>query len=123
MLKISFDFDCTLGETIIQKVAKMMLAHPEDCEIYIVTARIKGEGNWDLWSVAKRLNIPNERIFFTEGAYKWNTINRLEIDIHFDDVPEECELIATRTACLPILLWDEYCKGSVKEENFGKEIY
>lgn len=123
MLKISFDFDCTLGEPYIQLIAGMMLAHPETCEVYIVTARNKCEANRDLYGVAKRLNIPEERIFFTEGAFKYNTIRKLEINIHFDDVAEECFLIGKNTGCQPILLWDEYSAAEIKHDNFGKEIY
>jgi len=123
-MKISFDFDCTLGEDKIQKLANIIKTSNSENDVYVVTSRNAGQSyNQDLWKVAKRLNIPNERVFFTEGAWKWKKINELEMDMHFDDVPEECELIAINTKCLPILLWDEYCKGSIKCENFGKGIY
>jgi hypothetical protein len=93
-LRISFDFDCTLGETIIQRKASLLINSSEISDIFIITARNKGESyNRDLLSVAKRLGIPDENIHFTEGSWKWRKIKELEIDIHFDDVPEECELI------------------------------
>ncbi len=120
-MRISFDFDCTLGEDIIQKISSSLL---KDNEIFIVTSRCAGlSHNIDLLNVAKRLGIKDENIHFTEGGWKWRKIKELEIDIHFDDVPEECELIKWNTKCLPLLLWDEYSKESIKNESFGKGIY
>lgn len=123
-LRISFDFDCTLGETIIQRKASLLINSSEYSDIFIITARNKGESyNRDLLSVAKRLGIPESNIHYTEGSWKWRKIKELEIDIHFDDVPEECELISLNTNCIPLLIWDEWCKDSIKNDSFGKGIY
>ena len=123
-LRISFDFDCTLGETIIQRKASLLINSSEISDIFIITARNKGESyNRDLLSVAKRLGIPDSNIHYTEGSWKWRKIKELEIDIHFDDVPEECELISLNTNCIPLLIWDEWCKDSIKNGSFGKGIY
>jgi len=123
-LRISFDFDCTLGETIIQRKASLLINSTEYSDIFIITARNKGESyNRDLLSVAKRLGIPDSNIHYTEGSWKWRKIKELEIDIHFDDVPEECELISLNTNCIPLLIWDEWCKDSIKNDSFGKGIY
>lgn len=121
-MKISFDYDCTLGEKIIQKLVAFLLL--TDAEIYVITARNFGmDHNRDLYNICKRLGIPDERIFFTEGAFKWRKIKELGIVMHFDDVPEECELIIKNTTCLPLLLWDEVCSASIKSDQFGKGIY
>lgn len=123
-LRISFDFDCTLGESIIQRKASLLINSTEYSDIFIITARNKGESyNRDLLSVAKRLGIPESNIHYTEGSWKWRKIKELEIDIHFDDVPEECELISLNTNCIPLLIWDEWCKDSIKNDSFGKGIY
>lgn len=122
-MRISFDFDCTLGEHIMQKLADIIISSNKYCDVYIVTARCEKDSNKDLFSVAEGLGIPKTNIHFTEGAWKWQTIKKLNIDIHYDDVPEECELIKLNTSCIPVLLWDEYCKGSIKHESFGKGIY
>ena len=120
-LKVSFDFDCTLSELLIQEKAKMMI---QFCDVYIITARCEGKThNKDLYRIADKLNISHENIFFTEGGWKWSLIDKMEIDIHYDDVPEECELISLNTKCMPLLIWDEYCKGSIKHESFGNGIY
>lgn len=122
-LRISFDFDCTLGEEIIQRKASVFI-NSLNCDVFIITARCEGKPhNKDLYQVASRLGIPDENIYFTEGAWKWRRIKELEIDIHLDDVPEECELISTNTNCTPLLIWDEYCKGSIKVDSFGSGIY
>jgi hypothetical protein len=123
-MRISFDFDCTLGEDIIQKKASLLIASTEYCDVFIITSRNKDVSyNRDLLSVAKRLGIPEQNIHFTEGDWKWQTIKMLNIDIHYDDVPEECELIRLNTNCLSLLIWDEYRKESIKHESFGKGIY
>lgn len=124
MLRISFDFDCTLGELLFQKLAQIYKTSSELPEIFIVTARNKGASyNRDLYAVAAKLNIPETNIFFTEGAYKWKTIESLNINIHLDDVPEECELIARHTQCVPLLIWDEFASASIKHDSFGQGIY
>lgn len=127
-MKISFDFDCTLSENKIRKlgdiiISSSIISSSEYCDVYIVTARCEKDYNKDLFSVAEGLGIPKTNIHFTEGDWKWKTIKKLNIDIHYDDVPEECELIKLNTDCLPILLWDEYSKESIKHESFGKGIF
>jgi len=121
-LRISFDFDCTLGEDIIKKLATLLFT---GSQIFIITSRCKGmqTSNRDLYSVAKKIGIKDENIHFTEGDWKWKRIKDLNIDIHFDDVAEECELIKLNTNCQPILIWDEYSKESIKHESFGKGIF
>lgn len=124
MLKISFDFDCTLGEPIFQKLAQICKMSSESPEIFIVTARNKGQSyNRDLLGVAAKLNIAETHIFYTEGAFKWRMIQQLGINIHLDDVPEECQLIAKHTECIALLIWDEYCSESIKHDSFGQGIY
>ena len=130
-LKISFDFDCTLSEHHIQLIAHSMIAAGH--EVWIVTARCddrihdneiteERSINRDLFKIAKKLNIPNERIMMTEGSFKWKTLEKLNIDLHFDDVPEEVELII-RNGRKAILIWDETSSASIKHDSFGKGIY
>ena len=129
--RISFDFDGTLGERHIQLIAAAMIAAGHD--VWIVTSRcddrkqkpdmaLINSWNRDLFSVAERLNIQPEKIVMTEGDFKWKTLERLNIDLHFDDVPEEVELII-RNNRKAVLIWDEYCSASIKHEQFGKSIF
>lgn len=130
-LRISFDFDCTLSEHFIQLIAHSMIAAGH--EVWIVTARCDDRlhdpnlpeelsVNRDLFKIAKRLQIPNERIRMTEGDFKWRTLQKHNIDLHFDDVPEEVELII-RNGGKALLIWDETCSASVKHEQFGRGIF
>jgi hypothetical protein len=119
-MRISFDFDCTLGEDVIQNLCNKI----KKCDIFIITSRCSGKShNRDLYSVANRLCIKDENIYFTEGGFKWRKIKELNINIHFDDVAEECELIKLNTDCFPLLLWDEFTKEPIKSDSFGKGIF
>ncbi len=123
-MTISFDFDCTLGEPVIQKLATFILSHA-DANVLIITARngsVNDICNKDLLKVSKRLGIPEDKIHLTNGAWKWRKVKELNVDIHFDDVPEECELIC-QNGGFAVLLWDICSKTSIKEDNFGKGIY
>lgn len=58
----------------------------------------------------------------SEGNFKHKAIVQHKIDLHFDDVPEECELII-KSSGKAALLWDSVCAASIKDENFGKGIF
>ena len=94
---ISFDFDDTLSEKIVQKFAKFLMDMGH--EIYITTSRCKGQ-NRDLYKVAKKLGIPETRINFTEGAYKSETLKIIGAEWHFDDMEDERDKINAETDCL-----------------------
>jgi len=100
--KISFDFDETLGESWVQIIAGLLI---NVCEVWIVTARSAGKNhNRDLYKIAERLGIPEERILFTDGAMKWNILNHYGIQVHFDDMAEEILEINNNTQCKGILV-------------------
>lgn len=121
---VSFDFDCTLGEDAFQKLATFIKSAPGTRVLVITSRNIAQHANTDLWGVTKRLEIPREDIHFTEGDWKWKKVKELGVNMHFDDVPEECELIAQNVeTCIPVLIWDIYCKGSIKTEQFGKGLF
>lgn len=131
-MKTSFDMDCTLSETFIQMICEAMIKMNH--EVWIITARCDdrlhnpniskvNSCNRDLFKIAERLGIPDERIVMTEGNFKHSKIKELGIELHFDDVPEEVELIVRNTNCKAILIWDEFCSASIKHESFGKGIF
>jgi hypothetical protein len=100
-MKISFDFDSTLSEAKIQKLAKKFIN--DGHEVWITTSRLSSEHgrskgwpwiitqNEHLFNVAENLGIPTDRIKFTEGDDKWKFLETF--DIHFDDDMFEIELI------------------------------
>ena len=85
MIKLSFDFDDTLALPQTQAFAlQLQNSHPH-VEQWIVTSRMSDEAksqglhglkilgsNNDLFEVAKKLNIPKNRIVFTELQWKNN---------------------------------------------------
>lgn len=103
-LKISFDFDGTLAQSWLQQLAIILM---EKAEIWICTSRAPGfdsSGNQELYKVATSIGIPEERVLFTDGAFKYETLASNNINIHFDDMEDEILEINTRTVCKGILV-------------------
>lgn len=94
-MRISFDFDSTLSLQIIQDMLKCF--DREKVEIFIITSRHRKYDNEDLFQVAEVMNIPEENIFMTDGNYKWSICDQNDIDIHFDDMPDEIMFIQSNS--------------------------
>lgn len=92
--KISFDYDDTLEEDNIQEIALRFIA--EGKEVYIITRRQETDSE-DVYDDAEELGIRKDRVYFTNGKMKWETIKRLNIGIHYDNNPEEIKLIQENT--------------------------
>lgn len=100
--KISFDFDGTLSENYIQELAHF-LKHV--AELWVCTSRAPGKQNdKDLKPIVQSLNIPAERILYTDGGMKWSMLNHYGIDIHFDDMEDEIVEINNRDGCKGLLV-------------------
>ena len=99
--KISFDFDSTLSEKWVQDLAVLL---KDVVEIWIVTSRAPGSHNRDLVKIAFELGIPEERIVYTDGAYKWSVLKHYGIGIHFDDMEDEILEINNQTDCKGVLV-------------------
>lgn len=92
--KVSFDFDDTL-ETIRGKaLAKRRI--DEGKEVYIITRRQQSASE-EVYKVASELGILKSRIYFTNGAMKWETVKRLNIGTHYDNNQKEIDLIRENT--------------------------
>jgi hypothetical protein len=110
--RVSFDFDGTLNEDFFggknphkDEVQKLLveLFNDESFDVYIITRRFgpnncnKGQKNEHevVLNLLNQLNIqlPEEKIIFTNREYKYSFINKLDIDIHLDDDDREHELI------------------------------
>lgn len=94
--KISFDFDDTLSTEKGQEIAKRFI--DEGKTVYIITARQRRMSG-SVYEVADKLGIPHTRIYFTNGADKWETIKRLGIGIHYDNNQEQIDKINENTDC------------------------
>lgn len=112
MKNISFDFDGTLNEHFFgelnphkDEVQKLLvkLVNDESFNVYIITRRFgpnqSNEGQKNEHEVVLNLlndlnvQLPEEKIIFTNREYKYFFINKLNIDIHLDDDDREHELI------------------------------
>jgi hypothetical protein len=102
-MKISVDFDCTLGETYIQQLVKLLILG--GAEVWVLTSRtddyIRYEGkvigyqgfNMDLYRVCEKVGIPKENVLYTNGSYKYELFLEYKFDLHFDDDFKEVEMI------------------------------
>ena len=108
-MKVSFDFDYTLSKPAIQKLAEVFNKH---CEVWIVTSRMYSDGGWnqelysndDLFEIADKLNIPWERIVFTNLQPKYKFFKDKDFHIHFDDDEVEINEINIHTNTKGILI-------------------
>ena len=91
---VSFDFDGTLSTKKGQDKAKELLA--ENYRVLIVTARQSTDSK-EVFDVADKIGIRRSDIYFTNGANKWSLIKRLGIAIHYDNNPEQVDLINKMT--------------------------
>lgn len=112
MKKISFDFDGTLNEHFFgdenpqeDEIKKLFveLCNNDEFDVYIITRRFGPEDSdkglkdehTTVFNMLKILNIelPKEKVLFTNRKYKFSLINKLGIDIHLDDDIKEHQLI------------------------------
>lgn len=106
-MKVSFDFDSTLTESDVQKLAKELLSLNYD--VYIVTSRVDDvyakEMNWwwvekqnkQLYDLAEELGIKRENIVFTQYIDKIEYLKDKNFIFHIDDDIEEIDLINDST--------------------------
>jgi hypothetical protein len=92
--RISFDFDDTLTTAKGQDMARRYLSAND--EIFIITARTQSNGG-PVYSMAEKLGIKKENVYFTGGKHKWMLVKRLRIDKHIDNNEEELQLIRDNT--------------------------
>ena len=94
-MKISFDVDGVL--TTPQGMALARRKITEGNRVYIITARNESTMSARVYEIAKELGIPRLRVYFTNGEDKWKTIQRLGIDVHYDNNEEQVSKINDNT--------------------------
>lgn len=137
-IKVSFDFDDTLSNPLVQKFAGELLKNYL-LEIWIVTSRLDeksfdkkyGPGfkfncNEDLFSVARHLKIPERRIIFTKLEWKYMFFKDKDFAIHIDDLPQDIEYIRANTPmfCVDVLQndWRRQTNKLIKKLTAEKQI-
>ena len=94
-MKISFDVDGVL--TTPQGMALARRKIIEGNRVYIITARNEERMAAAVYEIAKELGIPRLRVYFTNGEDKWKTIQRLGIEMHYDNNEEQYNKIKENT--------------------------
>ena len=88
--KVSIDFDDTLSTFKGQQLAERLMR--QGFVVYVVTRRQNSQSA-DVYRIADKIGIPRQRVIFTNGKLKWETLKRLGIRIHIDNNPEEIQAI------------------------------
>jgi len=92
MEKVSFDFDGTLSQDKIKKIAEEKIANGD--EVYIITKRAEDDY---VKGIAKELGIKASNVIFTNHKPKWSFIKDLGINKHYDNVEKEGKEIEDKT--------------------------
>jgi hypothetical protein len=118
-LKISFDFDNTLENEEVQKIAKDLISKGHN--VCILTTRYKDPSNYSipvthtkLYSIASTCGITE--INFTDYHWKHEVIDSLGIDIHIDDNLEDEVMIINNLCKARAILFSWYT-------DWIKELY
>ena len=93
-MRVSFDVDGVLTTEGGKRIAKIAIDKGDD--VFIITARNE-RLSAGVYAIANELGIPRLRIYFTNGADKWRTIERLDIDLHYDNNQEQVDKIEQNT--------------------------
>ena len=94
-MKISFDVDGVLDTPQGMALARKKIANGD--RVYIITARNEERMSEEVYAIAKELGIPRLRVYFTNGADKWKTIQSLGIELHIDNNEEQVNKIKENT--------------------------
>jgi hypothetical protein len=94
-MKISFDVDGVLDTPQGMALARKKIANGD--RVYIITARNESTMSAKVYEIAKELGIPRLRVYFTNGADKWKTIQSLGIELHIDNNEEQVNKIKENT--------------------------
>lgn len=100
-MRVSFDIDGVLDTEPGKQIAKRAIDKGDD--VFIITARNEGRASAEVFAIAEELDIPRLRVYFTNGADKWRTIERLDIDLHYDNSREQVDKIEQNTDAQAVL--------------------
>ena len=94
-MNISFDIDGVLDTPQGMALARRKIANGD--RVYIITARNEQRMSEEVYAIARELGIPRLRVYFTNGADKWKTIQSLGIELHYDNNEEQITKIKEQT--------------------------
>jgi hypothetical protein len=102
-MRVSFDVDGVLDTEGGKRIARRAIERGDD--IFIITARNE-RLSAGVYEIANELGIPRLRVYFTNGADKWRTIDRLDIDFHYDNNQEQIDKIDENTDAEAVIFKD-----------------
>ena len=100
-MRVSFDVDGVLDTEPGKQLAQRAIEKDDD--VFIITARNEGRMSAEVYEIVQELEIPRLRVYFTNGADKWRTIERLDIDLHYDNSREQVDKIEQNTDAQAVL--------------------
>lgn len=138
MAIVSFDYDSTLSEAVVEEFAKQLV--DEGHEVWIVTRRFDSVEKYteefmnsylipkerlaiehnSLFVTADRIGIPRDRIVFTNMLYKFGYFkDNPNFSWHLDDDLEEVGMMAEHCKVIPIRwinepYWREICLSLIE---------
>ena len=99
---VAFDYDSTLSDERIQKLAKKMR---QGNELWIVTMRSGNDFNRGILKpVLNKLGLTEHNVIFCNEKPKWEYLKGINADIYIDNITDEFEIILNNTNTIP-LLW------------------
>lgn len=121
-MKVSFDFDGTLSEPVVQEYAQELIAR--GVEVWVVTTRWDENHKHkypmnatldDLWEVVDKLNIPRWRVRFTCMQWKYTYLDGTQFVWHLDDNETEFDYARKHQCNVPMVwveqkTWKEKCE-------------
>ena len=122
-MTITIDYDQTLTQPSIQKLAKWLTSETPH-EVFIITKRYDTlmrkalpnlPSNDEVYDTAKKCGIKPQNIIFTNQQAKLFHIQRTGVSIHIDDDKYELANISSLTECKCFNSLDEDTESSVKD--------
>jgi len=122
---VSFDFDGTLEDNFdgvlnnqkdeIQGICKDLVSNGN--EVFIITKRLgpdyQADEHQKVYQLAIDLGINPNHVYFTNRELKHNMVNKLKIDIHFENNIQEAILIQSFTNNIVVCISDPYWRDLV----------
>ena len=132
-MKVSVDFDDTLEHPSVQRYIKRLILRGHD--VWIVTSRADGKigygcsvsgKNDDLFAIADHLQIPRNKIHFTNGSFKADFFkDNMDFVLHLEDDEREIQKIREHTTVATVnpkkSYWIRKCEEVIQSKETTKE--
>jgi hypothetical protein len=98
---VAFDFDGTLDDVRLQKLAKKLVR--EKNEVWIVTARKENDFNKKaIYPTLQKIGLSEYSIIFCNERPKFEMLQTINADIYIDNITDEFEKIKNYSNTIPL---------------------